>query len=61
MHISIHKKTDLILICTKGIILEEFHYFFRASPVDKQVKDNIPEPVIDEDPADSDTEYLCDV
>ena len=54
--ISIHKKTDLIQLCTKGIIPEEFHHFFKTLPVDKQVKDKIPEPALDEDSADTDTE-----
>jgi len=53
--ISIQKKTDLIQLCTKGIIPEEFHHFFKTLPVDKQVKDNIPEPALDEDSTDTDT------
>jgi hypothetical protein len=39
----------------KGIIPEEVHHFFKTLPVDKQVKDNIPEPALDEESADTDT------
>ena len=54
--ISIQKMTDLIQLCTKAIIPEEFHHFFKTLPVDKQVKDNIPEPALDEDSTDTNTE-----
>jgi hypothetical protein len=54
--ISIQKKTDLMQLCTKGIIPEEFNHFFKALQVDKQVKDKFPEPALDEDSTDTNTE-----
>ena len=53
--ISIQKKTDLMQLCTNGIIPEKFHHFLKALQVDKQVKDKIPEPALNEDSADTDT------
>ena len=51
--LSIQKRTDLIQLCTKGIIPEEIHHFFKTLPVKKQVKDNIPEPALDKDSTDT--------
>ena len=53
--ISIQKKTDLLQLCTNGIIPEKFHHSFKTLPVDKRVKDKIPEPALNEDSADTDT------
>ena len=55
-HIYSEKKTDLIQLCNKGIILEEFHQYFEALPVDKKLKDKIPVPAHDEDSEDTDIE-----
>ena len=58
--ISVQKKNDLLKLCTKGIIPEEFHAYFSTLPVDKKTKDRVPVPAIDDDSDYSDNDWnIC--
>lgn len=52
--ISTQKKTDLIQLCNKEIIPEEFHQYFEVLPVNKKLKDKIPVPSHDEESEETD-------
>ena len=56
LSISAQKKDDLVNLCRKGIIPEEFQSYFIGLPVDKKSKDRIPLPAVDEDSEDTDQE-----
>lgn len=47
--ISLQKKNDLVGLCTKDIIPEEFHGYFTSLAVSKAKKDTVPVLSSDED------------
>ena len=47
---------NLVNLCEKGIVPEDFHGYFMSLPANSKCKDNIPEGS-DQDDSDSD---LCD-
>ena len=48
--ISTQKKADLITLCTKGIIPDEFHGYFMTLKTDSKTKDTVP---VDSDETES--------
>ena len=47
------EKKDLVKLCMQGIIPELYNSFYEGLPVDSGVRDQLPEPDIEED-SDSD-------
>ena len=47
--ISLKKKQDLVGLCEKGIIPEEFHHYYETLPVSASVGDKNPCPSVDEE------------
>lgn len=56
LKISEAKKKDLVNLCTKGIIPEELHGWFRNLKARVEVKDGLPEPAINDDTTSGDDE-----
>ena len=54
--ISVAKKADLVNLCKKQIIPEEFHGYYNSLPTTKNKTDVIPSPASDEEEEDTDTE-----
>jgi len=54
--ISSKKKNDLVQLCQKGIIPEDFHAYYNRLPVDQKCKDRAPFPAADEESDDTDKE-----
>ena len=50
------KKKDLVNLCNKGIIPEEYKQFYCSLPTAKNLKDKIPAPCTDESDIDTDEE-----
>lgn len=54
--ISKAKKNDLLSLCKSGFIPNEDHKYYEDLPTSGKVKDKLPEPDIDEELEDTDTE-----
>lgn len=54
--ISEAKKKDLITLCNKNIIPEEFHEYYKALPSQTSTKDRLPVPTNDETDQNTDTD-----
>lgn len=54
--ISEMKKKDLVNLCSKGVIPEEYKHYYCALPTAKNLKDKVPVPCSDESDTDTDEE-----
>ena len=54
--ISVSKKADLVNLCDKAIIPEEYHGYYMNLPTDSSKKDRIPCPGSDEESEDTDSD-----
>ena len=56
LRISSQKKKDLVNLCDKGIIPQEFHSYYSSLQVSSAKKDKIPSPGSDEESDDTDSD-----
>ena len=54
--ISAAKKKDLLSLCKSSIVPSEFHEYYTSLPSHQSVKDQLPEPYIQESNSDVDTD-----